>query len=152
MCSAVVLAVAAIPSSYLVVTGEAGKRLWTLPLRPGASIILTYENSVYRAPAQEVFSATADGLVLTAVRSTSEAVLDYNGLAAPYVRLGPWYVAAASSSLPALTLKIGRTGRQHLIVDRRVLPLYEAGEGARVSIEVERAPRLIAALRRWILR
>lgn len=150
--AAIILAAAAIPSYYLTVTGEAGERLFTLPIAPGTAVTLAYENSLYRAPTEELLTATAEGFTLRRVRSTSEAVLAYNGLEAPYARDGTWYAAPASQTLPLLVVRIGRTGRQHLIVDGRVIPLYAAGEGARVLVEVERAPRAVAALRAWALR
>lgn len=147
----VLIAAAAIPADHLVVTGEAGERLWTLPLPPGSSIVLAYENSIYRAATEEVLSSTADGFTLTAVRSTSQGVLAYNGLAAPFTRQGPWYIVTISRPLPVLIVRIGRTGRQHLILGERVVPLYEAGEGTRVSVDVEHAPRLLAVFRAWAL-
>jgi len=149
--AAVLLAAAAIPSYHLTVT-SGGARLWTLPISPGTPVTLAYTNSIYRAPTEERFAATARGFSLRAVRSTSEAVLAYNGLEAPYRRHGIWYETPASRTLPSLTVRIGRTGRQHLIVAGRMLPLYDAGEGARVQIDIERAPRAVAALRDWALR
>jgi hypothetical protein len=150
--AALIIAAAAIPSLHLTVTGERGERLWTVPIDSGTTVILAYENSIYRAPTEELLTATAAGLTLHGVRSTSEAVLAYNGLDAPYVRDGTWYAAASSGTLSTLVVRIGRTGRQHLIVAERVVPLYEAGEGGRVRVEVERAPRALAALRAWALR
>ena len=150
--AAVILAAAAIPSYRLTVTGEAGERLWTLPVDPGTPVTLAYENSIYRAPTEELLTVTAAGFTLRRVRSTSEAVLAYNGLEAPYTRDGIWYASPASKVLPVLVVRIGRTGRQHLIVAGRAVPLYEAGEGTRVRVEVERTPRAVAALRAWALR
>ena len=150
--AALILAAAAIPSYHLTITGEGGKRLWTLPIDPGTAVRLAYENSIYQAPTEELLTATPAGFTLRSVRSRSEAVLAYNGLEAPYTRDGTWYAAPASQTLPRLIVRIGRTGRQHLIVAGRVIPLYEAGEGARLRVEVERAPRAVAALRAWVLR
>ena len=150
--AAMLLAAAAIPSYHLTVTGEAGERLWTLAIDPGTPVTLAYENSIYRALTEELLTVTAEGFTLRRIRTTSEAVLAYNGLEAPYTREGIWYAARASNVLPLLVVRIGRTGRQHLIVAGRTVPLYEAGEGARVRVEVERASRAVAALRAWALR
>ena len=150
--AALILAAAAIPSYHLTIVGEAEERLWTVPIDPGTAVTLAYENSIYRAPTEELLTATAAGFTLRGVRSRSEAVLAYNGLEAPYIRDGTWYAAPATQTLPRLVVRIGRTGRQKLIVAGRVIPLYEAGEGRRVRIEVERAPRAVAALRAWVLR
>ena len=150
--AAVILAAAALPASYLTISAEDGHRLWTVAVAPGTPVTLAYENSIYRAPTEELFTAGAGGFALRGVRSTSEAVLAYNGLDAPYARDGMWYAAATSRMLPSVVIRIGRTGRQHLIIAGRVVPLYEAGEGARVRLEMERSPRAVAALRAWARR
>ena len=98
-----------------------------------------------------MLTTTAEGFTLYAVRSTSEAVLAYNGLEAPYRQEDGWRVAAVSRSLPVLVLRIGRTGRQQLRIGDHIIPLHEAGEGTRLRVDVERAPRLVAALRAWVL-
>jgi len=120
----------------LIVTREDGQRMWALPVRPGETAALVYTNSIYRAQTEELFTLTQAGFTLYAVRSTSEAVLAYNGLEAPYARDGSFYVASAAVRLPSLILRIGRTGRQRFVVGTRTLPLYEAGEGVRVRIEI----------------
>jgi hypothetical protein len=152
LAAAVIIAAAGIPSYYLTVTVEEGTRLWAAPIAPGTPVTLAYENSIYRAPTEEILVATAEGFTLRTVRSTSEAVLAYNGLEAPYRRNGIWFEAQAPRTLPRLTVRIGRTGRQHLLVAGRTVPLYDAGEGARVQVDVMRAPRVVAALRAWTLR
>lgn len=126
------------PSYELIVTREDGQRMWSLPVRPGDSVVLAYTNSIYGAPTEERLTLTRSGFTLRAVRSTSEAVLAYNGLQAPYARDGKFYVASASAHLPSLVLRIGRTGQQRLSVGTRVLPLYEAGEGVQVRVGVTR--------------
>ena len=129
----------ALGSSYvLTVTGDDGRRWWSLPVAPGDAVVLAYTNSIYLAPTEERFILRPEGFVLTDVASTSEAVLAYNGLAAPYSRRGAFYSAPVSARMPALVLRIGHTGRQRLLVDGRVLPLFAAGEGARLRVAVER--------------
>ena len=152
LAAGIILAAAAVPSYHLTVTAEGGARLWAVPIVPGTPVTLAYENSIYRAPTEETLVATSDGFTLRAVRSTSEAVLAYNGLDAPYRRRGLWFEADVSRILPLLTVRIGRTGRQHLMVTGRTVPLYDAGEGARVQIDVVRTPRVVAALRAWAVR
>lgn len=147
LAAGIILAAAAVPSYHLTVTAEGGARLWAIPIVPGTPVTLAYENSIYRAPTEEMLVATSDGFTLRAVRSTSEAVLAYNGLAAPYRRNGLWFEADVSRMLPLLTMRIGRTGRQHLMVTGRTVRLYDAGEGARVQIDVVRTPRVADALR-----
>jgi hypothetical protein len=152
LAAATILAAAAVPSYHLTVTVEGGLRLWAAAIAPGTPVTLAYENSIYRAPTEEMLVATTRGFTLHTVRSMSEAVLAYNGLEAPYRRNGIWFEADVSRTLPRLTLRIGRTGRQHLVLAGRTLPLYDAGEGARVQVDVVRAPRVVAALRAWTLR
>ncbi|HET6946721.1 MAG TPA: hypothetical protein VFJ45_02815 [bacterium] len=133
------LAASAEGSSYvLTVTGEDGRRLWSLPVRSGDEVVLAYTNSIYLAPTEERLILSPTGFTLTVVRSTSEAVLAYNGLEASAARVGAFYTARAVAHLPVLVLRIGRTGRQRLIVGGQELPLYEAGEGAQLRVSVVR--------------
>lgn len=130
-------ALAGAPAYQIVVTHEDGHVMWRVPVRLGASIVLAYTNSIYGAPTEETLRITPDGFVVTEVRSTSEAVLSYNALPPPYVREGSYVVAAAHTALPAsLPLRIGQTGRQRLIVRGLTLPLFTAGTGTRVTIEL----------------
>jgi len=133
------LAAAAAGSSYLLtVTGEDGQRLWSLPVRPGDEVVLAYTNSIYLAPTEERLILSRTGFTLTDVRSTSEAVLAYNSLDPPFSRRGAFYSARASAHLAEVVLRIGRTGRQRLIVNDQTLPLYEAGEGTQLRVSVVR--------------
>ncbi|HXF82010.1 MAG TPA: DUF1850 domain-containing protein [bacterium] len=120
----------------LTITAEDGQRLWALPVRPGDEVVLVYTHSIYLAPVEEHLRVRPDGFRLTEVRSPSEAVLAYNALHGPYRRVAGRYVAPASARLTELVIRIGRTGRQRLIVGGTALPLYTAGEGARLRIAV----------------
>ncbi|MGH2348988.1 MAG: hypothetical protein ACRDFT_05920, partial [bacterium] len=107
----------------------------------GTPLVLANTNSIYNAPPEERLIVTAGGLRLTEVRSTSEAVLQYNALPPPYARRGAYLAATAHVELPALLpLRIGQTGRQSLIVGDRTLPLFTAGTGTRVTVEIRRLP------------
>jgi hypothetical protein len=131
--------VAAAPAYQLVVTAEDGHVMWRVPVRLGTPLVLAYTNSIYRAPTEELLVVTSDGFRLTEVRSTSEAVLQYNALHPPYSRRGAYVAAATHAELPGLLpLRIGQTGRQRLIVDGRTLPLFTAGTGTRVTLEIKR--------------
>lgn len=111
--------------------------MWRVPVRLGGTVVLAYTNSIYGAPTEEHLIITPEGFTLTEVRSTSEAVLQYNALPPPYGRQGAYVVAAAHAELPAsLALRIGETGRQRLIVGGRTLPLFSAGTGVRVTVEI----------------
>jgi len=137
---------AAAPGYQLLITAEGGHVMWRVPVRSGTPVVLAYTNSIYRAPTEELLIVTAGRFRLTEVRSTSEAVLQYNALSPPYTRRGAYLAAAAHVELPALLpLRIGQTGRQRLIVDGRTLPLFTAGTGTRVTLEIRRLP-----LAQWI--
>lgn len=123
-------------SDVLTVTRDDGQRLWSLPVWPGDQVVLAYTNSIYLAATEERLTLTAGGFDLTEVRSTSEAVLYYNGLEGPFSRQGAFYSASVSRHLAELVLRIGRTGRQRLMVASRELPLYTAGEGTRLRVQV----------------
>ena len=146
------LAVATVPAYQLVVTAEDGQRLWALPVRPGTPVVLAYINSIYRAPTEELFTLTPAGFTLTSIRSTSEAVLAYNALPGPYVREGAFLAAPARTQLLALVLRIGQTGRQRLLVGRKELPLYTAGVGTQIRVEVTPVPILLQMIGRPRLR
>ena len=125
----------------LRVMDEAGRIRWSVPvLSTTTTVTLEYTNSVYGAATEEWFTLTPDGFALTAVRSTSEAVLAYNGLSAPYRREGAFLVAAASARLREIVLRVGHTGRPRLRVGSSELPLFTAGEGARLTIAVAPSP------------
>lgn len=133
------LSVAAAPPAYqLTVTSEDGRVLWHLPVHPRARVVLVYTNSIYGAATEERFTVGSGSLELNSVASTSESVLAYNGLPAPYAKEGAYLVAGTKRAIPALIVRIGQTGRQQLIVGNSVLPLYTTGIGAQVRIEVVR--------------
>lgn len=124
----------------LRVLDEAGRTRWSASVSPTTTVTLAYTNSIYGALTEERFTLTPDGFALTDVRSTSEAVLAYNGLSAPYHRDGPFLVASASAHLHEIVLRVGRTGRPRLRVGPIHLPLYQAGEGARLIITIAPSP------------
>ena len=135
---AALMMAAAVSGYELTITAEDGRVLWRLPVRPLMSVVLTYTNSIYGAATEERFTAGSRGLELNSVASTSESVLAYNALPAPYAKEGAYLVAETKRIIPALVVRIGQTGRQQLIVGDAVLPLYTAGTGAQVRIEVLR--------------
>ena len=137
-------ALAGAPAYQIVVTHEDGHVMWRVPVRLGASIVFAYTNSIYAAPTEETLRITPDGFVVTEVRSTSEAVLSYNALPPPYRRQGSYVVATTRTALSAsLPVRIGQTGRQRLIVDGTTLPLFVAGTGTRVTVEIDRVPAAV---------
>lgn len=135
------LVLAPAPVYDVTVTDDDGLPLWTQPVRSGTVVTLAYVNSIYLAPTEELFVLTPEGFTLTAVRSTSEAVLAYNGLSAPYRRDGAFIVSPAAGRFRTIVLRVGRTGRPHLRVGHQDLPLYTAGEGTRLTIAVTNTPR-----------
>lgn len=138
--TAILVTILTPPSYHLSVTDEAGRTRWAVPVPSTATVTLAYTNSVYGAATEERFALTPEGFALTAVRSTSEAVLAYNGLNTPYGLEGPFLVAAASAHLREIVLRVGRTGRPQLRVDNIELPLFAAGEGARLTITAAPSP------------
>jgi hypothetical protein len=131
------------PAYQLVITREDGHVMWRVPVSSGTPLVLAYTNSIYQAPTEELLIVTPDGFRLTEVRSTSEAVLQYNALPPPYARRGLFLTALAQADLPArLPLRIGQTGRQRLLVGGQTLPLFAAGTGRRVTLEIKRLPPL----------
>lgn len=138
-----------LPVPVVVVTATAsGRPLWHAPTRPGAVVDLEYTNSIYRAPVTERFVITGALLRLAEVTTTSEAVLHYLAIEPPYARRGDRLVAKRPGPMFAeLTIRIGQTGRQRLVVDGRTIPIYEVGVGEAVRVTVTRVPRLRALAR-----
>lgn len=125
--------------------------LWHLPVGPGATVILTYTNSLYNAPTEEYFTVTTRGFVLTNVRSTSDAVLEHNMLPGPYVRDGAYFASATRVVVPSIVTRIGHTGQQRLIVGAETLPLYAVGTGRQVTVVLRRVPLIWQITRRSAL-
>jgi len=139
----VVLAGPARPIPALTVTDEAGRRRWLVPVEEGSSVILEYVNSIWGAPTWERFVVRSGRLALVEVASTAEAVLEYHRLPAPYRRQhGRLAAPVTGVALDAFTLRVGERGRPLLHVDGRTLPLYDAGVGTGLRVEVQRLPRL----------
>lgn len=137
------LSTAAAFRSELVVSKEDGQVLWRLPVNSGTRVTLMYTNSIYNAHTEERFTVASQRFVLETVASESEAVLAYNGLPGPYKKDGALVSADITRVFPALVLRIGQTGRQQLAVGALVLPLYTAGTGAQVRIEILRGWSLL---------
>lgn len=125
---------------------------WHLPVRPGTQIALAYVNSLYNAPTEDRFIVTTTGFELTEVRSTSDAVLDSNGLPAPYGRDGLYFVSRIRRPIPFFTTRIGPVGRQRLVVGNSDVPLYTVGTGNAVTVVLRREPLLMRIARRVLVR
>lgn len=130
------LSVEAASRYELVVSHEDGQVLWRLPVLSGTTVTLIYTNSIYNARTEERFTVVPGRFALERVASESEAVLAYNGLAGPYKKEGALVAADIKRVVPVLVLRIGQTGRQQLAVGTRTLPLYTAGIGMQVRVEI----------------
>lgn len=135
----------------LVITAEDGTILWALPVSPGERVVLSYTNSLYLAPTEEHFVIIDGGFALRKVRSTSDAVLAYNSLPAPYTKEGRFFASSVSAFVPAIITRIGPVGQQSLTVGERTLPLFTAGTGVQVSIALQQSS-LPAVLLGWLRR
>lgn len=122
----------------VAVIAEDGSTLWTRPVREGSPVILQYTNSLYLAPTEEHFIVRRGGFALREVWSTSDAVLSYNSLPAPYQRRGHYFVSSVAVFVPAIVTRIGPVGRQTLRIGDEELPIYQAGTAVRVTIKLRR--------------
>ncbi len=139
-----------IPVPVLRVTNAAtGDLLWQVPVANGGEVRLDYINSLFDAPTTEHFVVTGGLLRLTEISSTSQAVLEYLVLEPPYEERDGRFVSRRQGPMfEDLTIRIGQTGQQRLLIGRRTLPLYELGVGEAVRVRVTRMPRLIALVQR----
>lgn len=152
--AAVALAAAAAPllapiSTLDVTHGGNGRLLWRVPVTNGTRIDLAYTNSLYNAPTTERFVIAGRLLRLEEISSTREAVLEYLALAPPYEsRNGRLVSKRPGPSFAELTIRIGQTGQQRLVIEDQEVPLYRVGAGEAVRVRVSRAPRVMTLLRR----
>lgn len=122
----------------VAVIAEDGSTLWTRSVREGSPVVLQYTNSLYLAPTEEHFVVGRGGFTLKEVWSTSDGVLAYNNLPAPYRRRGHYFVSSVSTSVPAIVTRIGPVGRQTIRIGTEELPIYQAGTAVRVTITLRR--------------
>jgi hypothetical protein len=115
-----------------------------LPLVPEAPLRLSYVHSIYRAPAAEEFAVGDAGLALVALHSPSLAVLEYYARREPVLTTESGYtIQVAPEQHPHLAVRASAIGQRTVAYAGHELPLHRlAADGDRVTLAVERAPRL----------
>lgn len=138
------------PVTVLQVTHDGtGRLLWRVPVGGGSRIDLNYTNSLFNAPTTDRFVIEGGALRLVEINSTKEAVLEHAGLAGPYeTRAGRFAARRPGPTLTELTIRIGQTGQQRLVVAGREIPLYRIGVGEAVRVSVSRIPRALVLMQR----
>jgi hypothetical protein len=132
-----------------VTDAAGGALLWQVTLAGGAEVRLDYINSLFNAPTTERFVVAGGLLRLTEISSTSQAVLEHLVLEPPYEERDGRFISRRQGPMfEDLTIRIGQTGQQRLVVGRRELPLYQLGVGEAVRVSVTRMPRLVALVQR----
>lgn len=122
-----------------------GRLLWRVPVADESTVDLDYTNSIFNAPTTERFEVSGRSLRLVEVSSTQEAVLQYLALDPPYqIRDGRLVSRRHGPAVGELTIRIGQTGRQRLVVGGREIPLYRVGTGEAVRLTILRMPRVFA--------
>jgi len=113
-------------------------------VREGATLELSYVHSIYQQPATEEFRVSAAGLDLVRLRSVSVPVLEYYARPEPIQPAGTEYVVeVAPERHTALAVLVSALGQRTVLYDGRTWPLYRlAGDGDRVRLAVETAPRI----------
>jgi len=118
--------------------------LWRVPVRAGSTVDLDYINSLFNAPTTDRFTIDGGRLRLIEISTTKEAVLEHAGLAGPHkVRAERFVAERPGPVLEELTIRIGQTGQQRLVVDGQDVPLYRVGVGEALHIRVARVPRAL---------
>lgn len=124
-----------------------GRLLWRATVADGSTVDLDYTNSIFNAPTTERFEVSGRSLRLVEVSSTQEAVLQYLALDPPYqYRDGRLVSGRHGPTVGELTIRIGQTGRQLLVVGGREIPLYRVGSGEAVRLTISRMPRVLVVL------
>lgn len=137
-----------VPVRSLEVTDvRTGRLLWRVPAADGSTVDLDYTNSIFNAPTTERFEVSGRSLRLVEVSSTQEAVLQYLALDPPYQsRNGRLVSKRYGPAVGELTIRIGQTGRQHLVVGSREIPLYRVGIGEAVRLAISKVPRVLVVI------
>jgi hypothetical protein len=117
---------------------ESGRVVAEAGLPADGRFALTYTHSVYKAPAEERFRATATGFVLDSVASPDPAVIDYYDLDGVRTHEGSLWVMrpAHPARFDRMPLAATRRGKRTLVVDGKRMPLY--GHAVHLQLAVER--------------
>lgn len=124
----------------VVVRGEEGERVASLPLPESGRFGIAYRHSYYEAPATEHFVAGEEGFRLARISSPHGGVLDYYRLEGEREDRGErvWLDPDEERLYEELPLIATERGRRTLVVGGERLPLY-TGDGPRhLTISVER--------------
>jgi hypothetical protein len=126
-----------------------GRLLWRVAVGNGSQVDLDYTNARYNAPTTQRYVVTDGLLRLAEISSTSREVLVFLVLEPPYEqRDGRLVSRRHGPSFADLTVRIGQTEQQRLVVDGRELPLYRAGAGEGLRIAMSRMSRVLVWLQR----
>ena len=126
-----------------------GEVLWRVVVWNGAQIDLNYTNSLFDAPTTERFVVTGGLLRLAEISTTKQAVLEYLVLEPPYETRGDRLVSKRRGPMfEELTIRIGQTGQQRLVVGGQELRLYRVGTGEAVRVRIVQTPRFLTLIRR----
>jgi hypothetical protein len=132
---------AALPSTLLRLTDEStGRGIVKVGLRDGQEVVLTWQNSLFNLPVEEVFVAEGGCLVLRTV-----TFADPSGTPPPLVRPedlddlyhtgGPFRAEGLSRPFTRLVFRVGEIGKPKLRIGSRVFDLEkEVGFGGAVVL------------------
>jgi hypothetical protein len=130
--------------SVVTVVGPDHRPVASRPLPGSGRFELRYRHSYYQAEAAESFVASpGGGFALVAVRSPSQAVLDYYGLAGRTRREGQWLrlELREPQRFRQLPLIATRLGQRTMVIASEPIPLARAdGQPAHLTIVVQRRP------------
>jgi hypothetical protein len=148
----VAAAVGLVPQRMVVSVVGADDRLVASRRLPASGRFeLRYRHSYYQAEAAESFVAgPGGGFTLVAVRSPSQAVLDYYGLAGQTRREGQWLrlELREPQHFQQLPLIATRLGQRTLVVGSEPVPLASGtGHPTHLTIIVRQRPWALAASR-----
>jgi hypothetical protein len=130
--------------AVLTVVGPDDRPLASRPLPASGRFELRYRHSYYQAEAAESFVVRpGGGFALVAVRSPSQAVLDYYGLAGRTSREGQWLrlELREPQHFRKLPLIATQLGQRTLVIASEPVPLApDDGQSAHLTVVVQRRP------------
>lgn len=131
-------------ATVVTVVGPDHRLVASRPLPTSGRFELRYRHSYYQVEAAESFLARpGGGFTLVAVRSPSQAVLDYYDLAGRTSREGQWFrlELREPQHFQQLPLIATRLGQRTLVVASEPIPLAGGdGDPAHLTIIVQRRP------------
>ena len=111
------------------------RQVASMPVTLGSKLSLSFVNSVYGSPVEEIFGLTQDGLQSSRLLYAEPRLVEFYGHEAASYEDGVWVVTPAPRRFNPLRLRVSRDSAIHVSLNGRVISIPESAEaGAELSI------------------